>query len=170
MWTYTDPRTSRKDEVRFLVGDTNADPDEQLLQDEEIAYALELYPITSDVTVPDGNGGFTTIIDRTEQPLMAALVCAEAIWAYFQRQADERLPPVNFEFAARAKNYKVKVDDLRRVIAVRGGVQPYVGGISILDKERNRDDQDKPSPDFYRKEHDNFSTIASTRDNLLGLE
>lgn len=37
-WTYGNPATSPKDEVRFLIGDTV--PTEQLLSDEEITYLL----------------------------------------------------------------------------------------------------------------------------------
>ena len=171
MWSYSgNPLSCRRDEVRFLIGDTNSDIDEQLLQDGEIDYAIGLYPISTDYTLTDIDGSVTQYIDHTRQPLMAALVCAEAIWSYFQRQSDERLPPVNFEYAARAKNYKVKVDDLRRVCAMRGGVLPYAGGISVLDKELNRSDEDRTKPDFFRKENDNFSTMSSQRENLLGFE
>lgn len=42
MWTYSgDPSTSLADELRFTIGDT--DPEYPLLQNEEIAYALELH-------------------------------------------------------------------------------------------------------------------------------
>ena len=161
-WSYSgNPALSRKDEVRFLIGDTNSDSDEQMLTDEEIEYSLTLYPISSDTS---------TIIDHTRQPHMAALVCAEAIWSYFQRQADERLPPVTFEYAARAKNYKIKVDDLRRVVAMRGGLQPYVGGISVLVKESIYTDSDRVRPAFRVKEDDNInSTSANTEQNLLDI-
>ena len=166
-WTYSgDPTASRKDEIRFLVGDTNSDVDEQLLTDGEINYALQLYPITSDIYNEDGE---ILTLDKTVQPLLAALVCAEAIWSYFQRQADERLPPVNFEYAARAKNYKVKVDDLRRVVAMRGGVLPYAGGISKLDKEINQENVDRVEPDMYKHEHDNFGTTSAEQQNLLDI-
>jgi len=41
-WTYTgNPGTSRLDEVRFLIQDTNSD--EQLLRDEEIEYLIHAY-------------------------------------------------------------------------------------------------------------------------------
>ena len=157
-WSYTAPLSSRKDEVRFLVGDTNSDLDEQMLQDEEIVYVLTLYPVPSDTQ---------TTIDRTRQPLMAALVCAEAIWMYFARQADERLPPVNFEYAARAENYRRVVDDLRVKVATRGGLIPYVGGSSIVDKERNQQDEDLVKPFFYRRETDNRATLTAEKENLL---
>lgn len=42
-WSYSgDPSTSKKDEVRFLIGDTNIN--QQILSDEEIEYMLKLYP------------------------------------------------------------------------------------------------------------------------------
>lgn len=42
-WEYSgDPTTSAKDEVRFLLGDTDAD--NQLLSDEEIAFLVLQYP------------------------------------------------------------------------------------------------------------------------------
>jgi hypothetical protein len=41
-WTYTgNPGTSRLDEVRFLIQDTNSD--EQLLRDEELEYLIASY-------------------------------------------------------------------------------------------------------------------------------
>lgn len=49
VFTYTSPGTSRKDAVRFLVGDT--DTTEQFLQDEEIQWLLETWPNKSDYGV-----------------------------------------------------------------------------------------------------------------------
>lgn len=45
-WTYTDsdPTVSPLNEVRFLIGDT--DTADQLLQDEEIGFLLDDYPVT----------------------------------------------------------------------------------------------------------------------------
>ena len=37
-WTYTDPNTSDRDKIRFLIGDT--DSTDPLLSDEEIAFTL----------------------------------------------------------------------------------------------------------------------------------
>jgi hypothetical protein len=162
-WTYINPARSRKDEIRFLIGDTNSDVSEQMLQDEEIDYVCLMFPISTDITNQDG----TITIDRTRQPLMAALVCAEAIWMYFSRQADERLPPVNFEYAARAKNYKIVVDDLRMKVYTRGGLVPYAGGISIVDKITNVVNSDRVKPYFWRREDDNKATLTAERENLL---
>jgi hypothetical protein len=162
-WTYNLPFESRKDEIRFLTGDTNASLNEQMLQDEEIEYVLSMYPVLSDTSAP---GGW----DHTVQPLMAALVCAEAIWTYFSRQADEELPVVKFEHAARAKNYKTLVDDLRMKLYTRGGVTPYVGGISVIDKAINRFDYDRVKPFFYRREDDNKATVTAERENLLDFD
>lgn len=166
-WTYTSPLTSRKDEVRFLIGDTNADEDEQLLQDEEIDYSLALYSVPTDVI----NLDTTVTIDRTRQPLMAAVICAEAIWSRFQRQANEQLPPVNFEYADRAKNYRVLVDDLRMKAIVRGQLTPFVGGMDILDKVINREDESRVEPEFRKHMNDNFNSTTGLQNiNLLDID
>lgn len=163
-WNYSgNPATSRKDEVRFLIGDTNNDPDEQMLQDEEIDYLLSIFPVSSDIVNADNS----VTIDRTRQPLLAALACAEAIWMYFSRQADEELPVVKFEHAARAANYKKTVDDLRIKVATRGGAIVYAGGISVTDKIVNVFDADRVKPFFWRREDDNRATITAQRENLL---
>lgn len=42
-WTYSgDPSSSARDEVRYLIGDTNED--DQQLSDQEIAWAIAQYP------------------------------------------------------------------------------------------------------------------------------
>lgn len=49
-WTYSgNPATSRRDEVRFLIGDT--DPQDPLLQDEEIDYLLAQKEAVNQVAV-----------------------------------------------------------------------------------------------------------------------
>jgi hypothetical protein len=45
-WTYSgDPSLSAKDEIRFLIGDTNAD--KQQLSDEEVMYIVGLHPVAT---------------------------------------------------------------------------------------------------------------------------
>lgn len=160
MWYYSgNPSSSRKDEVRFLIGDTNDDPSEQLLSDEEIIYALKQYPVSSDTA---------DAIDSTRQPLSAALLCAETIWRRFSRQADEQLPPINFEYAARAKNYKTTVDDLRKLAYTRGSIIPFVGGQNVLDKVLQQEDDALVKPEFSKDMTDNHNSITGVqRQNLL---
>lgn len=122
-WTYSgDPSSSDRDAIRFLIGDTETL--DQLVTDEEIAYAL------------------------TQQPsinLAAALVC-DAIAAKFAREADRRVGDVSLSASQRAEAYRTKARDLRT-----NGLSlalPSFGGRSISEKETLDEDSDAVQPSF----------------------
>ena len=134
-WTYSgDPSSSKKDEVRFLIGDTNTK--DQLLLDAEINYLLG---------------------QHSQNSVMASARACEVLMAKFSRMADEQVGQVKINFSQKAKGYATLRDDLRRRIAMEQAM-PYAGGISVADKEANRQDQDRSKPAFAKDMMDNNQT------------
>lgn len=95
-WTYSgDPDGERKDEVRFLVGDTDATA--KMVQDEEIEFVLKQYPPAS------GKPAY----------LAAAHVC-DALAGKFARKVQQSVGPLaasnqqQYEhYVAEAQRYRV---------------------------------------------------------------
>lgn len=128
-WTYDgDPSLSQRDEVRFLVGDT--DTTDQLVTDEEIAYA----------------------IDQEANILLAAAKVAKAIMAKFARLVDKSVGDLKLNFSQRIDHYKELIDQLTERGMESAGV-PYAGGISIIDKQNREEDTDRVDPTFTREMH-----------------
>lgn len=102
MWTYSgDPSASTVDEVHFLVGDT--DPADPLVQDEEIAYHLALFP--------KGDG----------QPAwLAAAAVAEAIAAKFARKMDRSVGALQQSAKQQRDHYVELASQLRLSWATKG--------------------------------------------------
>lgn len=136
-WTYSgNPSASDRDAVRFHVGDT--DTTDQLVTDEEIAYAL------------------------TQQPsieLAAALIC-DAIAAKFTREADRRVGDVSLSASQQAEAYRTKARDLRT--SGYSLALPSFGGRSISEKETLDSDSDAVQPSF-RVGQDDHPGIPSER-------
>ncbi len=99
-WTYTgDPTDSPRDEIRFLLGDT--DPNDQQLSDEEIAYLVATYPDT----------------------YSAAAAGAEQRAAYYSRKAeDETLGRRRETYGDRAEKYQDLAERLRTGASAAGVV------------------------------------------------
>ncbi len=127
-WSYTgDPRSSPKDEVRFLVGDTNSN--KQLLQDEEVNYnILYVSPI------PPSNGNF-----------LAAAYCADAIAAKYAFLVDKAVGDLHISYSQLQKGFLALATKLR-ARATLLGVRTYTGGESIAEKQTNRQDTDLVQP------------------------
>lgn len=122
-WTYSgDPASSAKDEVRFLVGDTNTA--DQLVQDEEINYVL----------LAHADAGSASINYR------AAAEIAEAIAAKFARKADKAVGPLSIQAKQQHDHYVQLAGRLRKLAftggsiaafgtpVLGGGGQTYLGG------------------------------------------
>lgn len=110
-WTYdADISDDRKDEVRFLVGDT--DESVPLVQDEEIEYVLTQFPPA------DGKPAW----------LAAAHVC-DAIAAKFARKMQQTLGPLS---ASNQQQYEHYVNEAARyrMLYVTGG--QGTGGVSPM--------------------------------------
>jgi hypothetical protein len=128
-WSYSgDPSASDKDAVRFLSGDTL--PEDQLVSDEEIAYAVT-------------TGGSHNVA--------AAIVC-EAITARFSRLADSKVGPASAQCSQKAKHYRNRAQELRNLGAVCA--TPTFGVQSKSEKSTLRDDSDAVQPWFERGQTD----------------
>lgn len=118
-WTYTsDPAGDTTDEVRFLVGDT--DTTDQLVQNEEIEYALSAYP------KPTGKPAY-----------LAAAAVADGIAAKFARRADRSLGSLSIQAKQQRDHYVELAQTLRQAHASSGQATgdtraPYRLGIPLL--------------------------------------
>jgi hypothetical protein len=132
-WTYSfNPGYSAKDQVRFLIGDT--DSSEQLLQDGEIQWLLDQYQ------------GHT---------MTAAIRACETIMSKFARLADEKVGQVSIQFSQKAKSYQVMLNQLRNRLAIED-MTPFAGGISRSDKITEDQNSDRVRPDFTKHMMDDF--------------
>ena len=132
-WIYTgDPSAANKDWVRWRVGDVFAD--DQLVSDEEITAALT---------------------DASSNKNLAAAMICERIAADFSREADVTVSDGSGasrtrQLSQRAGAYLKLATTLREAAAGSTTIfaAPYVGGISIDDKDTREDDDDRTVPAF----------------------
>jgi len=127
-WHYSgNPAASDRDAVRYKLGDVNED--EQLVRDEEIAYALS--------EERDVNG--------------AVALCAEGVAALLEREADVKVGPLSVDLSDKASHFW----ELAKTYRARSLVYalPSVGGISVEEKDEQRDDDDRVRPFFRRAMH-----------------
>lgn len=138
-WTYGgDPSANDRDEVRFLLGDT--DTTDQLITDEEIAYAI---------TQAATNRG-------------AAALCARAVAASFARRADRTVGDLRISYSQQHKQYLELAERLESEAAY--AVTPYAGGISKDDKETQEELEDRVDPAFRIGMQDNPRHSQTQRD------
>lgn len=129
-WSYSfNPKSSAKDTIRFLVGDTVEK--QPFLHDEEIASVLE-----------DHNGDL-------EQ---AAIGCCEAILSQLARSRDESVGSVSISFSQRVASYEKMLARLQRRYSLSGGYTAYAGGISRADKDNVSQNDDRVRPDFEKSQ------------------
>lgn len=129
-WTYGgDPSANDRDEVRFLVGDT--DTTDQLVTDEEIAYSVS---------------------DEATNYNAAAKI-ARAIAAKFSRKVDKSVGDLKQAYSQRVKQYLELAERLEGE-AVGRTAKAYAGGISKSDKETVEEDSDRVEPAFEIGMHD----------------
>jgi hypothetical protein len=132
-WNYTgNPADSDRDGVRFLVGDTCED--DQLLQDEEIAYA---------------------VAQQTTLELAAAY-CLRALAAKFSRKVTHKIGDVSVNCSDLAKAYADRADELDPAGITKNIplALPSFGGRSHDEKETLEDDEDAVQPSFSRGMND----------------
>ena len=131
-WTYdpSDIENSQKDQVRLLCGDT--DSTEQFLQDEEIEYLIKLHGST----------------------LSAAAAACEAIAAKLARQADQKTGKIATWLSKRVDKYLEVAESLKKQAQIISAI-PYVGGISVSDKEDRDAETDRVQPAFVVDMDDN---------------
>ncbi len=140
-WTYGgDPAANTRDEVRFLVGDT--DSTDTQVTDAEISWALA---------------------DASNTTLAAAQI-AEAIAAKYARFVSKSVGDLSIQYAQRQQHYAELAARLKAK-GSRRGVVPYAGGISQADKETQEDDSDRVQPSFTKGMHDGDASDGGNTDN-----
>ena len=125
-WSYSgDPGASPKDEVRFLVADT--DPADPMASDEEI-----LFMLTEEGT-----------------PLRAAAGLAQVLAFRYARACDTAIGDYRVSLSQVAERYRLLARELSRKAGLVSAI-PYAGGISASDKRRQEEDTDRVEPAFRR--------------------
>ena len=135
-WSYSgDPTNSTRDNIRFLVDDTN--PADKLLTDAEVDYCLGAQATT----------------------LLAAVQAAGAVLAKFSRLVSQTISKgdekrASTSYSDRAKQYREHVYDV--LVSKAGGASAmlpipesvFVGGASKADKTARRQDDDRVQTQF----------------------
>ncbi len=131
-WNYSgNPQDSERDEVRFLMGDTNTA--DQLVSDQEVAYA----------------------ITKQSNLRLAAAILLRHLSAVYSRMVTNRVGDVSSNCSDMAKQFKAKADELDpNNMAQSGVVIPVFGGVSVEDKQVILDDEDTVPASFYKGEDD----------------
>lgn len=124
-WTYNLDLLEDKDQVRFLIGDTNESG--ALVQDEEIAFAL-----------------------RTEGSVYAAgALIAESLSAQYAQQTDRSIGDLKLRFSDRSGRYASLAAQLRKRLLLN--VRFHTAGAeSISSKDIDPADTDLVQPFFTR--------------------
>ena len=142
-WTYSgDPTSSTRDELRFLIGDTDeADPQ---LQDLEIEYLLTQRASTT----------------------LAAVFAAETLQSRYARLVDKTVGDLSLKYSQRGEQYAKLAEKLRAQAALSSSfAAPYAGGIRISDKLIDETDSDRAAPAFKRGLQDYQQSRDSTQDD-----
>lgn len=142
-WSYsvTDLATSQKDQVRFLIGDT--DSQDPQFQDEELNFALLI---------------------RGSVFGAAAEACL-SLSSKLSRKADTTTGELRTLYSSQARAYAARAGAYEVKSAEIGGSLPFVGGISVTGKENAVADPDRVSPEFNREFTDNQNYPISPAGN-----
>lgn len=144
--TYSgDPSTSKKDEVRFWLGDTNVD--RPLFFDSEVEYVVQKIPNTR----------------------MAAASLLEIKAQEFARKADIRVGDVSKSYSKAADSMKKFADSLKD--DALKNCRPFFGGLTKSGKLELAGDSDAIQPQFFIGQTDNPFAAQMNRDvtDLYGL-
>lgn len=140
-WTYSgDPSSTDRDEVRFLIQDT--DTTDQQVSDEEIAYAVSNEPSN----------------------ISAAIRICRVLSAKYARKPDKKVGDLSISWSQLSKRYSELAQELEDSDMVSMVPVPYAGGISKSDKNSVELDTDRVDPSFTRGMHDNPSNIDESTD------
>lgn len=133
-WNYTDPLTIPRDEVRFLSGDTIVT--DQLITDEEIAYARSKYPVAQ----------------------LAAAFCLRSLAARCLRDVSFSMGDASISASDRAKAFNEQasiLDPSGKTLGAALIVLPSFGGLTISGKDVLDSDTDAVQPFFKTGQWDN---------------
>lgn len=143
-WTYSgDPSLSKKDEVRFSVGDTN--PKKPMLQDEEISWLL---------------------LQSGGDPAGASVRACESIIAALGRLCDQTVGSVSKAYSQMRLGYMDTLGILRRR-AASTYASPLVGGISRTQVMITNRNPDRVRPQFTSHMMSGRPSMAPVLGNVL---
>lgn len=134
-WTYTTDFTIARNKIRFMVGDT--DTNDQLVSDEEIAFALTQFPANINSA--------------------AGFVC-RSISAKLARLVDTKIESVSVNYSQRAQQYMALSAKFDKDASSGAGAAfgaPVVGGISVSEMQAVEEDTDRVKPKFKQGMLDN---------------
>lgn len=134
-WTYSgNPSSTTRDSVRALIGDT--DTTDQLLSDEEIAFALD---------------------QANDEIYAAAAIAIRMVLPKFARLVDTSIESVSVRYGERVKSFTELLSQLEaKAESVTGSVAiPQVFGVSVAAMQTVREDLDRPTPNFDDGQFDN---------------
>jgi len=130
-WSYSgDPNSSKRDAVRFVIGDT--DTNDQLISDEEVDYLVTLHGTLN----------------------RSASEAARAIAAKFARNMSRSIGGLSADFAAKYRQYMELADKLA-TSEEAFPVSPFVSGWSRSEKAAREADTDRESTFSRKGVHDN---------------
>jgi hypothetical protein len=125
-WSYSgDPSQSAKDEVRFLIRDTDRTKP-WTLQDAEIQYNIKLYSANPPVI--------------GQNLLAAAISCEQLLGRFFALPKSKKVGDLSLEFDYK---YLQSLAFTLRQRANLQGVKPYIGGVSKQEKSSVYSDPDR---------------------------
>lgn len=131
MWTYSgDPTASPKDEVRFLIGDTNSK--DQELQDAEINYCITTVYGSLENAPPQGN-------------YLPAAYAADNLAAQYSRLADKTVGDLSITYSGRFTQFQAIAARLH-ARATNSLIPMYAGGQSHAEKRATYANRDLISP------------------------
>lgn len=129
-WNYSGrPGSSDRDQVRFLMGDT--DPGEPLMQDEEILFA----------------------ISEQSGLKLAAAMCLRALAALYSRKVTSKVGDVSSNCSDLAKAFITRADELDptgQATSATRLILPSFGGLTVSAKEALKEDDNAVQPFFER--------------------
>jgi hypothetical protein len=144
-WTYTNPSTSNRDAVRFLLGDTNTA--DQRVTDEEIAFAL----------TQAGNDIYA-----------AAAICARALSGKYATLVDTTVETVSVKYSQMRDAFAtlaVRLEAQGKRYTGALGIA-VAGGISLSEMTEVRSDPDRVPTAFNMGQFDNPPYGESGRDDI----
>jgi hypothetical protein len=148
-WTYdgspgTDTAATRRDSVRFLVGDT--DTNDQQSTDEEISFCLS---------------------QASNDVYLAAAIVARGIAATYARSVDSSIESVRIAASQRQAHYMDLAKSLDAQATKYGSTglgDIFIGGISEDAMETVREDDDRVRPQFRLRQFRNPPTDSDYDD------
>lgn len=136
-----DPSSSLKDQVRFILGDT--DSCAELMTDGEITYLLATY---------------------SNKPICSAYHGARYLAMKYAKSADESVGSVRVSYSQVSVRYEEMALKLKQqCYEENGNANPYCGGISKSDKENVKANTDREQPAFAKDMEEYISTIDQRR-------